>query len=115
VLSEHTYELCQNKVRVRELDMIRVKGKLKPVKIYELISDLTQPLDIKTKTFLDLYTQGREAYKAQSFDMAISLFRLARALRPEDKAIELHLSRAQTYLLRPPAADWDGVHTMTMK
>ncbi|MEL6938728.1 MAG: hypothetical protein AAFO84_05995, partial [Cyanobacteria bacterium J06598_1] len=37
------------------------------------------------------------------------------ALRPEDKAIELHLSRSQTYLLRPPAPDWDGVHVMTMK
>lgn len=115
VLSEHTYELCQDKIRVRELDMIRVKGKLKPVKIYELISDRTQPLDLKTKTFLDLYTQGREAYKARSFDMAISLFRLAQALRPDDKAIELHLSRSQTYLLRPPTANWDGVHTMTTK
>ncbi|MEN8444270.1 MAG: adenylate/guanylate cyclase domain-containing protein, partial [Cyanobacteria bacterium J06555_13] len=64
VLSEHTYELCKERVWVRELDLIRVKGKLEPVKIYELIGDRTQPLPIKTKTFLDLYTQGREAYKA---------------------------------------------------
>ncbi|MEL6493112.1 MAG: adenylate/guanylate cyclase domain-containing protein [Cyanobacteria bacterium J06621_3] len=115
VLSEHTYELCKERVWVRELDLIRVKGKLEPVKIYELIGDRTQPLPIKTKTFLDLYTQGREAYKAMSFDMAISLFRLAQALQPNDKAIELHLSRAQMYLLKPPAPDWDGVHVMTMK
>ncbi|MGD1898209.1 MAG: GAF domain-containing protein [Phormidesmis sp.] len=115
VLSEHTYELCQDRIRVRELDLIRVKGKLEPVKIYELLGDRTEPLDIKTKTFLDLYAQGREAYKAMSFDMAISLFRLAQALRPSDRAIELHLSRAQTYLLRPPAEGWDGVHVMTMK
>ncbi|MGB3790599.1 MAG: adenylate/guanylate cyclase domain-containing protein [Phormidesmis sp.] len=115
VLSEHTFELCQDKIWVRELDLIRVKGKLEPVKIYELIGDRTQPLDMKTKSFLDLYTKGREAYKAASFDLAIALFRLAQALRPGDRAIELHLSRAQTYLLRPPAEDWDGVHTMTMK
>ncbi len=115
VLSEHTFELCQDKIWVRELDLIRVKGKLEPVKIYELIGDRTQPLDMKTKSFLDLYTKGREAYKAASFDLAIALFRLAQALRPGDRAIELHLSRAQAYLLRPPAEDWDGVHTMTMK
>jgi len=115
VLSEHTYELCRDKIWVRELDLIRVKGKLEPVKIYELISDRTQPLDIRTKTFLDLYTKGREAYKSKSFDLAISLFRLAQALHPDDKAIELHLSRSQTYLLRPPAKDWDGVHVMSMK
>ena len=36
VLSEHTYERCQEQVWVRELDLIRVKGKLEPVKIYEL-------------------------------------------------------------------------------
>ncbi len=115
VLSEHTFELCQDKIWVRELDLIRVKGKLEPVKIYELVGDRIQPLDTKTQSFLELYIKGREAYKAASFDLAISLFRLAQALRPGDRAIDLHLSRAQTYLLKPPAADWDGVHTMTMK
>ncbi len=115
VLSEHTFELCRDKIWVRELDLIRVKGKLEPVKIYELIGDRTQPLDMKTTSFLELYTKGREAYKAMSFDLAISLFRLAQALRPNDRAVELHLSRAQTYLLKPPAENWDGVHTMTMK
>ncbi len=115
VLSEHTYELCRDKIWVRELDLIRVKGKLEPVKIYELIGDRTQPLDIKTKTFLDLYTKGREAYKSMSFDLAISFFRLAQTLRPSDKAIELHLSRSQTYLRQPPAKDWGGVHVMSLK
>ncbi|MEL7141786.1 MAG: adenylate/guanylate cyclase domain-containing protein [Cyanobacteria bacterium J06643_4] len=115
VLSEHTYKRCEERIWVRELDLIRVKGKLEPVKIYELIGDRTMPLDVKTKTFLDLYTQGREAYKAMSFDLAISLFNLAKALRPGDRAVEIHLSRAQAYLLRPPALDWDGVHTMTVK
>ena len=115
VLSEHTYELCQDRIWVRELDLIRVKGKLEPVKIYELISDRTQPLDRKTKTFLDLYSQAREAYKAASFDMAISLFSLAQALKPEDRAVELHLTRADMYLRMPPPPNWDGVHVMTMK
>ncbi|MEM8502480.1 MAG: adenylate/guanylate cyclase domain-containing protein [Cyanobacteria bacterium P01_D01_bin.1] len=115
VLSEHTFNLCQDRIWVRELDLIRVKGKLEPVKIYELIGDHTQPLDMKTTSFLELYTKGREAYKAASFDLAISLLRLAQALRPDDRAVEIHLSRAQNYLLKPPAENWDGVHTMTMK
>ncbi len=115
VLSEHTYELCRDQVWVRELDLIQVKGKLEPVKIYELISDRTQPLDTEAKTFLDLYQRGREAYKSMSFDLAISLFQLAQALRPDDKAVELHLLRSQAYLLSPPAKDWDGVHVMSMK
>ena len=108
VLSEHTYELCKERIRVRELDLIRVKGKMEPVKIYELLGESSEPIDMKTKIFLDLYQQGREAYKAASFDLAISLFNLAQALQPEDRAIDLHIARSQMYLLRPPAEDWDG-------
>ena len=37
IISEHTYEKIKDLFVVRELDNIRVKGKKKPVKIYELI------------------------------------------------------------------------------
>ncbi|MEL6815131.1 MAG: adenylate/guanylate cyclase domain-containing protein [Cyanobacteria bacterium J06598_3] len=115
VLSEHTYELCKENVWVRELDMIRVKGKLEPVKIYELISEKTEPLSDEVQAFLALYEQGCEAYKAQEFHLAISLFDKAQRLKPEDRAVTLHLERAQDYIQRPPVAGWDGVHIMANK
>jgi len=37
IISEYTYEHVRDEVIVRELDMIRVKGKENPVRIYELI------------------------------------------------------------------------------
>jgi len=37
IISEYTYRLIKDHVIVRELDNIRVKGKNKPVLIYELI------------------------------------------------------------------------------
>jgi adenylate cyclase len=37
IISEYTYELVKDNVIVRELDLIKVKGKSKPVKIFELI------------------------------------------------------------------------------
>ncbi len=40
IISEYTYGLVKDKVLVRELDNIRVKGKNKPVMIYELIDML---------------------------------------------------------------------------
>ncbi|MDH4200306.1 MAG: adenylate/guanylate cyclase domain-containing protein [Spirochaetia bacterium] len=44
IISEFTYAHVKDRVIVRELDDIRVKGKKEPVKIYELI-DITQPGD----------------------------------------------------------------------
>ncbi len=41
IISEFTYEEVKNDVIVRELDLIRVKGKNEPVKIFELVA-LTQ-------------------------------------------------------------------------
>ena len=115
VLSEHTYELCKEKVWVRELDLIRVKGKTEPVKIYELVGDRAQPLSAKDKEFLELYSQGREAYKQRAFHRAISLFDKALLMRPDDLAVGLQLARSQAYIQRPPAKDWDGVYTMETK
>ena len=37
IISEFTYEHVRQDVVVRELDLIRVKGKELPVKIYELV------------------------------------------------------------------------------
>lgn len=37
IISEFTYEMVKDKVITRELDLIRVKGKAQPVKIYELL------------------------------------------------------------------------------
>ncbi|MGB3298288.1 MAG: adenylate/guanylate cyclase domain-containing protein [Phormidesmis sp.] len=115
VLSEHTYERCKDQVWVRELDLLRVKGKQEPVKIYELIGDISMPLSDDVKAFLNLYNQGREAYKKKAFHLAISLFDQALAMQPDDSAVTLHLQRAQAYIQRPPAEGWDGVHTMTTK
>lgn len=39
IISEFTYEEVKDHVIARELDLIRVKGKEKPVTIYELIDD----------------------------------------------------------------------------
>ncbi len=45
IISENTYSLVKDKVVARELDNIRVKGKNRPVLIYELI-DVIEGLDV---------------------------------------------------------------------
>lgn len=115
IISEFTYQLCSDRIWVRELDKIRVKGKNQAVGIYELIGDRETPLDAEKEKFLDLYRAARTAYISRNFPESITLFQAAGAIYPEDQAVKIHIQRAEDYIKIPPPEEWDGVHTMTTK
>jgi adenylate cyclase len=115
VLSEYTYDLCKDRIWVRELDRTQVKGKRKAVNLYELIDLRSTSLDEATQEFLDIYANARNAYTGMEFEQAIQLFQQAQQLRPDDKAVNVHIRRAKQYLVEPPPEDWDGVYVMTTK
>ncbi|MFM9267689.1 GAF domain-containing protein [Tychonema sp. BBK16] len=115
ILSEFTYSLCSDRIWVRELDKVRVKGKNQPVGIYELLQSSSDPIDGETQKFLELYKNGREAYISRNFQKAISFFDAALVMRPSDKPVEVHMERSLSYLEVSPPEDWDGVHTMSTK
>lgn len=115
IISEMTYHLCQDKIWVRELDRVRVKGKQQAVSIYELISNRSIALDSGTIEFLDCFNQGRIAYLAREFKQAIQIFEEAKRMRPDDRAVQIHIARSQQYLQTSVPEEWDGVYTMTTK
>ncbi len=115
ILSEFTYQLCRDRIRVRELDKIRVKGKKQAVSIYELIGLASHPLAPEMTEFLELYAQGRTAYMNRDFQQALELFQKAQGLQEQDRAVSLHIQRSLNYIQLPPPDSWDGVHTMTTK
>ncbi len=115
ILSEFTYNLCRERIWVRELDKVRVKGQNQPVGIYELLQINSDTLDGETERFLELYNNGRHAYMKRNFQQAINYFEAALAMRPSDRPVEVQIERSLSYLEIPPPDDWDGVHTMTTK
>lgn len=115
ILSEYTYQHCQDRIWVRELDRICVRGKTKPISIYELIDDRHQPLDPETEQFIATYHAGRAAYLNREFERSIQIFQIAQALRPDDKAVAVQLKRASELFLNPPSSSWDGVHILESK
>ncbi len=115
ILSESTYNLCRDRIWVRELDRIRPKGKSQPVSIYELIGEVDIPLNDATRRLLDCYEAGRHAYINRDFRKALTYFYDAYQIKPSDQAVLAHLERSKNYLENPPPEAWDGVHTMTTK
>lgn len=115
IISENTYTPCAEKIRVRELDCIRVKGKNEPVKIYELVGFKDEPISEEKQQMIDLYHEGRELYLNREFPLAIGKFAQVMAIDQGNKAADLHMERCQHFLKNTPADDWDGVWTMTSK
>jgi adenylate cyclase len=114
MISEFTYEKAKNDVEVRELDLLRVKGKNIPIKVYELLAKKGALTADKAKTFA-LYRDGLAFYRDKMFDRAIDTFKSVLAALPDDGPSQLYIDRAEKYRAAPPPADWDGVFVMTSK
>ena len=111
-ISQSTYELVQDKVVVRFLDTVAVKGKKKGVKIYELRAVGKPTRD--EKDFLEEYEAARSLYEKGDFDNAHSAFLALQEKHPEDGPIQTLLKRSEEYSKKPPA-DWDGIYRSTSK
>ncbi|MEM8639667.1 MAG: GAF domain-containing protein [Cyanobacteria bacterium P01_G01_bin.54] len=116
IISESTYQACGggDRLQVRELDQVRVKGKSQAVTVYELIDYQGVKLSATTMQFLDIYQEARRHYLEQQFQRAQNLFDKAHQLRPDDRTVNLYRQRCAQYLERPPA-EWDGIYVMTTK
>ena len=115
VISESTYKLCGDRVRVRELDRIQVKGKNQPVSVYELVGLKSDPLNDIQNQIIEHYHAGREHYLSRKFSKAVAAFAEVLELDSHNKAANLHITRCQHFLLNPPDDEWDGVWRLTEK
>ncbi|WP_017303961.1 GAF domain-containing protein [Spirulina subsalsa] len=115
VISENTFKQCSDKVIVRELDCIRVKGKTTPVGVYELVEQVNAKLPYEKEQTIELYNRGRELYLKRNFALALGHFATILEVNGGDKAAGLHIERCRHFLEVPPDDDWDGVFTMTTK
>lgn len=113
IISEFTYNEVKDSFVAREVDRVRVKGKLQPVKIYELLAEGKISDDHKRQ--LELYQKGYDLYSEKKFEDALAIFKDLHTLNQSDPVSELYIERCQDYLQEPPPQDWDGVFVMKTK
>ena len=98
----------------RELDRVRVKGKEKPVAVYEPLC-LKHELDKTWKSELKLFREAVRLYRAQQWELAeMNFLNLAQSSR-SPALYKTYAKRVAEYRHNPPAKDWDGVFTHTTK
>ncbi len=103
----------------RELDIIRVKGKLQPVVIYELVGRAAElekdPEYVELLCRLEEFAAARALYGQRKWDEAQRKFEEILKRCPEDGPSRMYWKRCQEYLFDEPPVGWDGVFTMTHK
>ncbi len=106
--AESTVLLCEEEFIFREIDLIAVKGKEKPVRVYELIEskDLIAPNLIK---FINYFENGLELYRERKWEKAKESFINAHKIRPSDKACSVYIQRCDDFLIKEPDENWNGV------
>jgi class 3 adenylate cyclase/CHASE2 domain-containing sensor protein len=114
MISENTFVHVKERVEVRELDLMRVKGKLVPTRVYELISRKGELTEDKQK-IIQIYNQGLKTYRQKEFEKALTKFKECLSIDPDDGPSKTYLKRCEEYIKNPPPEDWDGVFIMTTK
>jgi len=98
----------------RMLDLVRVKGKNKPVTIYEPI-DLVDKVDKSERKRIKEFHHAIKLYRKQNWDDAEqSIFQLSQQ-EPDRLIYKIYLDRIAFFRANPPDENWDGVFTHTSK
>jgi adenylate cyclase len=113
IASESTVEAASGAAVVRELDFVRVKGRLQPVRIFELLAPAGTG-EAHTR-LVELSSIGLRAYRERRWDEALAAFEAVLAMRPNDGPARLFVERCTMLKSTPPPADWDAVTNMDEK
>ncbi|PIT98638.1 MAG: hypothetical protein COT74_13100 [Bdellovibrionales bacterium CG10_big_fil_rev_8_21_14_0_10_45_34] len=114
IISEFTLKEIGDKFVTREIDSVRVKGKLLPVRIHELMNTKEAATDDQRKLSENFDAALQLYYKAE-FDAAMSAFTKCLDINPDDDSSKLYINRCSEFLEVPPPKDWDGVFEMKSK
>jgi adenylate cyclase len=105
IVCEETAAALADQAPLRELDAIRIRGRARPIKIFEVLTEA----DAERSAALEPYRRGREALERRRWRDAVTAFETAVAADPADRPSAIMLERARILARQPPGADWDGV------
>jgi adenylate cyclase len=115
LLSEMTVSKLKGVYRLREIDKVIVKGKTKPVAIFESLDyhdDASFPNLMET---VGAFNEGLARYREGSFEKAEEWFERALRANPDDTLSAMYRDQSVALRDRPPPPGWDGVSVLEHK
>ena len=114
VMGFSTYNNVKDTMLCRPLDLIRVKGSKKPIKIFELVGTRKQSSKEMQEKVLE-FQKGLDFYFSKQWKNAEDFFSQFLERFPDDKPAQVFLERVRTLIKDPPPEDWDCVFSFFTK
>ena len=115
LLSELTVTRLKGVYRLREADLVIVKGKTQPVSVYECLDYHDETSFPNLMETLGAFNEGLQRYREADFAKALGWFEQALEANPGDKLAGIYVERCRTMLDEPAPSEWDGVWVMSEK
>jgi len=112
--SENTIKKLKGTYHTREVDLVVVKGKTKPVGVHEILDYHTDQSFPNVMDCINQFRAGIQHYRAGDWDRAIGGFREALKANPGDELSNIYIERCEHLKAEPPEK-WDGVYVMKSK
>ena len=113
LISEVVHERVKDLYLCREIDLITVKGKRTPLRIFELLQEREKSSD-RDHEIKRVFEEGLSLYRQQVWSGAEKCFFFLKE-KFRDGPSEIFLRRIQVFRAAPPTQDWDGVFNLTVK
>ncbi len=113
IIGEETYRQASGAVEARLLDKAIVKGKTRPINIYELLCGKEKLPDVNRKV-VDLYQRALSVHWERKWDEALELLKEALTLDPGDQPSARMMQRVEHYIESPPGKGWMGEYTASI-
>jgi adenylate cyclase len=117
VVGETTYQGVQDMASI-ELDLIQVKGKTVPVRIFTLVGDETVAKTPEYQALRRAHDQMMACYRAQDWAGARAALEQCQPLAPHfniEGLYEVYQERIEGMEQEPPGPEWDGVYVAKTK
>ena len=108
LICDRTAARLKRTMKLRELDLIRVRGMSNPVPIYEILDHHTEESFPNLDVVVSAFRRGIALYRRQSWAKASDCFAEALTAYPGDRPSRLYMERCETYRTESPPPAWDG-------
>ena len=113
IVPKYTYEDVKTEFIFRQLDWVKVKGKDRPIKIYELMGEKNDGSGLKEIS--EMFESGLKFYMERDWGKAKGYFHNVLKVKDDDEPSKVFLSRVDMLRKTELPPDWDGVFVMTKK